>query len=73
MWGHLLIPVLLGTLVWGFCGIWIGYEFIYWLTFASGMLVMGWLLTIVSWVRFYLELHNIKQRNLERLTDSRDL
>ena len=57
IWGHMLVPVLLGTIIWACLGSWISWEFIYWLTFVGGMLILGWLLTIVTWVQFYWDLY----------------
>lgn len=53
IWGHLLIPVLLGSVLWCGTGFWLGWEFVHWLTWVAGMLALGWLLTIVAWVRYY--------------------
>jgi len=56
IWGHLLIPVLLGSIFWLLTVYWMGWVFAHWLAWVGGMLVLGWLLTIWNWVLFYWDL-----------------
>ncbi len=57
IWGHLLIPTLLGTVCWLLTVHWTGWIFIHWLAWVAAMLALGWLLTIASWAHFYWGLH----------------
>ena len=84
IWGHLLIPVLLGSILYGCTGLWLGWELPIWLAWVSSMLVIGWVLTLASWIRFYWEkytdIHDgtivvdreLLQRDFENVTDTRD-
>ena len=84
IWGHLLIPVLLGSLLYGCTGFWLGWELPIWLAWVASMLAIGWVLTLASWIRYYWELytdvHNgqvivdseLLKRDFEDLTDTRD-
>jgi hypothetical protein len=62
IWGHLLIPVLLGSLLWGCTGPWAGWVFVHWLAWVAGMLALGWILTIASWVRYYWAIFNRRKK-----------
>lgn len=52
-WGHMLIPVILGTLCWLIAGWWHDYELLFWVAWVGLFLVIGWVLTICFWVRHY--------------------
>jgi len=56
IWGHLLIPVLLGSIFWLCCVHWVGWTLIHWVAWVGIFLVIGWLLTIAHWIRYYWEL-----------------
>lgn len=55
LWGHFLIPVVLGTLFWALGGAATGWTFLAWSLWTVSFITVGWLLTLVSWVRFALE------------------
>lgn len=67
VWGHLLIPVILGSALWVGTGAWCGWEFVHWLAWVAGMLGLGWLLTISAWVRYYWRIYK------ERVYQDRDI
>lgn len=60
VWGHLLIPVILGTIFWAIHGWWIAWEFFYWIVWIGAFLVIGWFLTIAAWVRYYWDIFKPK-------------
>lgn len=56
-WGHLLVPTILGTLGWLISGIWLDYLIVYLLLWIGVFLVIGWVITISFWVRYYWRIY----------------
>jgi hypothetical protein len=57
VWGHFLIPILLGSIFWGVSGFWLGWDTVGWLTWFGAFLTIGWFLTVASWTRYYWHLY----------------
>lgn len=56
IWGHLLIPTLLGVIFWVSSAHWMGWYWVHLLMWIGIFLVIGWFLTFMHWVRFYWDI-----------------
>lgn len=61
VWGHFLIPVVVGSILWLVFGSLVGWTVLAWCLWTSGFIVVGWLITFISWVRYDLDNYKVSK------------